>query len=226
MDARQFRVRRVEQHHRAHIGVARHQITRRNLHLAPAANDDDATELRQQGQVFGEVHVGQHFENDVHPATARQRHCLREIIRRAVVERLRRALFEDQPAARFRARRADDGEAGGARDLRGRNAHAAARAVDEHRLTGQRAGPLVQGAIGRGVGNVDRRALRKAEVCGQAMNLVWRAEREFRVGPRQRVRSINPVAWPHVLHALADTLDDSGGVHTRRPGQRELGVRA
>jgi hypothetical protein len=68
-------------------------------------------ELRQQRQVFPEVDVGEHLQDQVHALAARERHRLIEVALLVVVEEVVRALFGDELPARFGPRRADHDQA-------------------------------------------------------------------------------------------------------------------
>ena len=52
--------------------------------------------LGQHGQVLAQIHMGGHFENDIHTPSAGQIHDLFQIIRRAMIHHMMRALLRDQ----------------------------------------------------------------------------------------------------------------------------------
>ena len=113
----------------------------------------------QQRKVFAEVHVRQHFEDDVHAASAGETHDYVEVARRAMVDDVVRAVLDRKFSACVSARRTDNGQPGRAGDLRRGQAHPAAGAVDEHDFSSQRAGAVKQRAMRRRVRDADRRAL-------------------------------------------------------------------
>jgi hypothetical protein len=48
---------RVRQHHSAKIDITLHRIARIDLYATAASDDRDASALRENGEVFSEIHV-------------------------------------------------------------------------------------------------------------------------------------------------------------------------
>ena len=72
VNACQFVIRGVEERHGPDIPVTAHQIARSNLHLTAAADNNNTAAFREQRKVMTEVHIREHFQDDVHSATRRQ----------------------------------------------------------------------------------------------------------------------------------------------------------
>ena len=77
-----------------------------------------------------------------------------------------RAFGGDQGAPAIAARRPDDRQAGGHRELDRREPDASTRAVDQHRLAGPRLRPLQQPSPCRDRRHADRRPLREGQLSG------------------------------------------------------------
>src|SRR5712692_354750 len=76
--------------------TARHEVARRDGDVAAAANDDNAAVRRKQLQVLAEVHVGEHFEDEVDTQAAARLQNLLQIARLGVIEDAVRAFALDQ----------------------------------------------------------------------------------------------------------------------------------
>ena len=68
--------------------AAPHQLTRIDGNLTATADHDDAAIIGQKLRVMDEVHVGEHFQNDVYAAVARHLQNFFLISRFAVIENL------------------------------------------------------------------------------------------------------------------------------------------
>src|SRR5215472_16953014 len=68
VNSRALGLRSIEKRESEDGGVAHHGHAWINLHRAPAANDHHPPALGQHAQVFPQIYVGQHFQDDVHTA--------------------------------------------------------------------------------------------------------------------------------------------------------------
>ena len=134
VNTRQFCGRRVRQYHPANIGIALHGIARIELNPSAATNDHDASIFSQNGQIFPEIRIREHFHNDVNSAPLSSRHDLVKMVYRAMIEHPVRALFAHQCAAFVIARSAEDAETPSVCELHGRRPDSAAGAVHQHRF--------------------------------------------------------------------------------------------
>ena len=151
--------------------------------------------LGEKGKVLAQIHIGSHFKNHIHAASAGQFHELFQIIRRAMIEDVMRALFRYHAPARLRATGADDGHSGSARQLHGGDAHAAGCAVNQHSLTRHGAGALKQGAIGRGIRNIEWPRPGRSSPCpADGWTCAGSHSDKFRVSAGKAVADINAVA--------------------------------
>src|SRR5436853_269934 len=89
----------VHQSHAENGSGTAHGVARVDFDAAAAADDDDAAELRKKAQVLGEVHVGEHFEDEIDAAAAGQVHELLREVGGVMIERVVRALLYDEPTA-------------------------------------------------------------------------------------------------------------------------------
>ena len=96
----------------------------------------------EQAKVLVEIDVGDHLDDDVDAAAARGGENVGGVVGRAVIERVVRALFEDERPTAFRTRRGQHRHAHGAGDLDGGDADAATPAVDEQGLARPPAGTV------------------------------------------------------------------------------------
>ena len=126
-----------------------------------------------------------------------------------------------QAAAFLRPGAAPDHEPGPPRQLYGRQAHAAAGAVDEHGLASLGPGPVEERAVGRGVGHADGGPLREGEPLGQGVNAGLLDERHLRVGAAGGEGGIDPASRGQP-RAGARGLHEAGAVEARNEGQRRL----
>ena len=142
MDAGEFGGRRICQNHAADFGVAGHGVAGIDFDGAAAANDDDASAWGEEGEVLGEVPVGQHFEDDVHAATTGFGHELGGVIGGAMVEDFVGALFQHEFTAFLRASGGEDVEALGAGDLDSGEADTATATVNQDHFSGDGLGAI------------------------------------------------------------------------------------
>ena len=136
MNARDFLVRRIGYHHAEDRGVALHRGARVDFDRATIADDHDAAVRGNNREIFPQVYVREHFQNDVGPAPIGQRGDFFQVIGRMVVEHIDGALFLDQVLTATAAGGADDAEAAGERELDGGDADTTAGAMNENRLAG------------------------------------------------------------------------------------------
>src|SRR5213079_155650 len=85
--------RGVRQYHSAQVDIALHCIARIDLHTTATPDDRHASALRENGEIFAEVHVCEQFHNHVNAAAAGRLHDLFEMVGRAMIEHFVRALF-------------------------------------------------------------------------------------------------------------------------------------
>ena len=89
----------VEEQHAADFGVALHGFAGINFDFAAVADDDDAAIHGEDGKVLGQIHVGQHFENDVGAMPVGQDGYFLEVIRGVMVQDVMGAELADELAA-------------------------------------------------------------------------------------------------------------------------------
>src|ERR1700731_3129014 len=82
----------------------------------------------------------------------------------------------------------------GTRDLNGRNPRAAARAVNQHRISTARMSDLEKRSEGGRVRHVHRRTLRKRNVSGKRKNRPFLAERLLSIRSGEAAREIDSIA--------------------------------
>src|SRR5207253_5222609 len=73
-------------------GAAAHEFAGVDRDFTTVADDDHAAAAGQKFCIVGQVHIGEHFENDVHTAAAGGLQYPLLITRLAVIENLMRAL--------------------------------------------------------------------------------------------------------------------------------------
>lgn len=106
------------------LAVAEHEVARVDLDVASVADDDDATEGSQHGDVLLKVDVGQHLQDDVDAPASCQLFELLQVVRALVVQGVVRSVVQHELAPGFGARGGDDRHADGSGQLDGSNAHA------------------------------------------------------------------------------------------------------
>src|SRR5438128_8236735 len=126
-----FRLRDAPQVEGPNGSPADHEVARGDGDVAAAADDDDAAVRREQLQVRAEIHVGEHFEDDVHAAAAGGLENRVLVAGFGVIEDLMRAFELRDVEALLRACAADDDGAHGARNRDSGYTETAACAVDE-----------------------------------------------------------------------------------------------
>src|SRR5262249_11544046 len=125
VDVRLFGGCNVPKRERANRGAAHHKFTRIGGDLPPIANNDHAPIFGQKFCVVGEIHVGEHFENDVHSAVACRFQNFFLISGFMVIENLVRSLSLCYFQTRRRSSGAENHETHTARDLYRCDTHAA-----------------------------------------------------------------------------------------------------
>jgi hypothetical protein len=167
-----------------------------------------------------EVDVGEHLENDVGATAAGDRRYPIEIAGLAVIDRVMRALRADHLNTAIRSCGANHRRPGRHRKLRCRNANAAARAVNQHRIAGARVGAAEQRPPCRDVGHEQPGALRKRNAIGQPVNLFGRANDVLRIGAVRlaghSAADIHAIAGLPHCDALAGLIDRAGRVRAGR----------
>ena len=128
-----------------------------------------------------------------------------------MVEHVVRALLARERQPFRRAGGADHPQAVRARELHGRGADAAARAVHQHRLARAGLGAEEERAPRRRIRHAERRALRERDPRRQRMRLRLVADEQLSVAARGAVR-VDAVAGLEGGHARADLLDGAGDV--------------
>ena len=170
-----------------------HRVARIDLHLAAAPDDRNAPALRENRQIFPEIHVREQLHDHINPAPAGRFHDVLKMVRRAMIEHLVRALLARELASFVAARGAEHAQTASARKLHRRRPDAAAGAVHQHRFARPRVGALEQSAIRRGVRRAHGRTLRERNICRQTMNLLRLAQHKLRIRPADRSRSVNAI---------------------------------
>src|SRR5260370_4728134 len=112
--------------------TARHQVAGRDADVASAANDDYAAVPGKQLQVLAEVHIGEHFEDEVDTNPTGRLQNLVQVARLSVVKDVVRAFTLDQFESLLRAGGGKDHQAQRARHLSSGDAHTAAGARDQY----------------------------------------------------------------------------------------------
>ncbi len=205
--------------------ILAHQPAGQNLDRPAAADDDDAAAERNQLEIVRQVDVGEHLENHVGPALVGQPQNLVAVARGSVVQHVMCAFGGDQGPPAIAARRPDDGQAGGHRELDGREPDASTGAVDQHRLSRPRLRPLHEPPPCRDRRHTDRGPLLEGHMVRKAMHGVGRAHQLLGVaarGVRPERGDIHAIAGPHATHCLTDLLDDAGCVGARCVRQLRL----
>src|SRR5258705_768763 len=77
----------VEVHncHAPDVGVADHRVARIDFDLSATSNHDHTPELGQNRQIFAEIHVRQHLQNEIHPFPLREVHYFLQIFRGVMI---------------------------------------------------------------------------------------------------------------------------------------------
>ena len=158
--------RRVGHAHADHAALAVHEVARVHLDRSAAADDDDPPVHREGGHVVAQVDVREQLDDEIEAEAAGDLVGGLQVARRAVVERLDRAVVGDELAAGVAAGRPRDPQAGGDGELDGGEADCAARAVHEHAFAGDRPGALEQRAIGGRVRRAECRSLGERQLVG------------------------------------------------------------
>src|SRR5580704_14320604 len=130
MDLLELLLRAAHQGHTPDVSLARHGVAGIDLDGTAAADDHRPTFLCQHCQVFREVLVGQHLQNDIHATAFAELHQFVEVAVGGMVEHTVRSFVLHQLHAAVAACGADDGHASCACQLHRRDAHTAAGAVD------------------------------------------------------------------------------------------------
>ena len=86
MDCGQLRFWCVENKHSEDRCVANHQVSSVDFSSTPITNDNDATSPCQNLEIFAEIYVRQHLDENVDAVTVRQRHHLIHMARTPVVQ--------------------------------------------------------------------------------------------------------------------------------------------
>ena len=154
----------------------------------------------------------EHLEHDVDALAARRFHDRIEVVRILVVDHDVRAVIADRVHAAIAAGGADDRHAVGARELHGRDADAAARAVDSTVSPGLAFARMNSAQYAVRVRHADRGALRERDVGGQRVQLRRLTERLLGVGPGARqagvvVGDVDAIAGLERFHVGADRFD-------------------
>src|SRR5262249_46241016 len=153
VDVRLFGCCNGPQRERANRSTARHQFTGVDGDLAATADHDDAAIIGQEFRVVREIHVGEHFENNVHATVVRRLQNFFLISGFAVIENLMRPLLLGDFEAFRRPCSAKNPQTHGARDLERRDAHTATCAVHKYGLGSVRFCRVMQRMIRSSIGN-------------------------------------------------------------------------
>ena len=94
--------------------MAAHEFAQVDGDFTAIADDDDAAARCEKFQVMGEVHIGEHFKNDVNATAARRFQDFFLIARLTVIENSLRSFALCEVQAFLRAGGAQDSEAHGA----------------------------------------------------------------------------------------------------------------
>src|SRR4051794_30406818 len=76
----------TEEHHAAHVRLAAHDVARVDFDRAAAADHHDTAMPGEHLEIFGEVHVRQHLEDQVYAFAAGALHDRGGVVRCFVVE--------------------------------------------------------------------------------------------------------------------------------------------
>ena len=88
--------------------IALHQLARIDFDGAAIADHDDAAVFGENGQIFREIYIREHFNNHIETVTVRQRNGAFQIIRRMMIEHVMRAVFQDERSAAALSRTLSD----------------------------------------------------------------------------------------------------------------------
>ena len=178
---------------------------------------------------MGQVHIGEHLENDVHTASPGRLQYPLLITHLAVIENVMRALAFYEVDTFLRSGRAEDGEAHGSRHLHCRGADSAARSMYQDGFGSAGFRGVMERVIRGPVGNPHACPLAKTDVVGQGMHLLFQRESVFRVRARNGLRRVDAVARLHFFHTIADGLNDACAIRSWRVGKQRfdgVGARA
>src|ERR1700747_2347120 len=92
--------------------------------------------------------------------------------------------------------------------------------MDQNRFAAMRFCLMVDGVVGRGVGDENTSALRERNTIGQREDLRFEREREFGIGAGETFRDIDAVAGFYFFHAIADGIDDASSFAAGSIGKR------
>ena len=214
-----------------HGGVPAHGVARIDLDGAAVSDHHDPAELRDHGQILGEVDVRQHLQDHIRALAVRHVRETFEVIGGGVVEDEVGSLLLDELSSPLRSRGPDDPHPVRPGKLDGGQTHAAAGAVNQDGLSRQGARLLVQrpsrcrihgshtGALGEREGG--RKRPHQVRVAGQELGIAA-AE-----GARPLSAKIDAVPNMDAAHAGTDGLDHPAGVASGDEGhRRHLGVLA
>ena len=217
----EFRGRGVPEHDSAHVGIAEHQLARVHLDASAAADHHDPASARKQREVAREVHICQHLYDHIHALPIRRRADRILVAWGAVVENhIGTEPREHLPPGRTPARR-QHAQARRLCKLHRRHAHAAGRAMHQHRLARLRRAPLNERPPGGGAGDAQCCALFKSHMFRQCEHASRIAHRHLRVSPAQAPGHPHALARLEPrLHVRAHFFHHARAIRTRRPRQR------
>jgi len=209
----------VAEHDAANVGITFHGFAGVDFDGAAAADDDDASAFVENGEVFCEVLVGEHFENDVDSAVGGELFEFFGSFGDGVVGGLMGALLESEGAAFFVAGGGDDGESGSAGELDCGDADTAGAAVDEDGFAGFTLGAIEEGVVGDAGGDADGGALLEGGVVGEWVDGGEIAEGFFGVGAGEGCVGVDAVADFEFGDGFTNGVDSAGGVFSGSIGE-------
>jgi hypothetical protein len=209
---------RGKEHYTPHVSFSQHEVARIDLHRPATSNDHDSPAQREHREVMAKVYVGEHFDDQVNSFSTGRRANQFEVPDFVVVEDFIRAIFREQHPPRLRSTSRENAQTCGYRQLYSGDADATGSAVDKHRFAMPRAAPAKQRPVGSCVRDPNRSALGKRQRIGQRLDLLRRAETEFRVRSGQRSGYIYAFRGSKSPDAIAKSFDRSCPVIPRGVG--------
>ena len=151
--------------------AAAHQIPRGNGDVAAAADNDHATHLREHFQIAAKIHVGQHFQNDVHAAAGGAFFYFVLAIGFRMIERLMRALTLYELQSLCRACGTENRQAERPCDLYGGDPDTATGPVNKNSLATACFRLMMNRVVCGAIRDIDASALGKGDSIGQRLHL-------------------------------------------------------
>src|ERR1700741_4343088 len=222
VDADEILLRYVPERHANDRSIAAHGVARIDFDRASVSDDHHAATERENRKIFGEIHVCEHFDNDVIASSVGKREGLFKMVWSAVIKHLTCALFGHEFSATFRTGGANDVQSGSPCQLDRCDSHAAAGALNQCGFRGKSLCLLEKSAICSPVRHVHRGPFRERGIRWKRKYCPSLAEGLFRVGSADTSRRINTHARSKPFNSAAYRKDRACDVGSGRVGKRRL----